>query len=85
MTRAQEDEAVGPGLEGKAASAAPARPHHGFLSQESLRAGPILDIEVDHGRQLLVLTRDGVAMPTYLTTPDALRAGALVADLAESR
>ena len=45
----------------------------------------ILDIEVDHDRRLLILTRDGVATPTYLTTPDALRAGAIVAALTEAR
>lgn len=36
-------------------------------------------------RRLLILTRDGVATPTYLTTPDALRAGAIVAALTEAR
>ena len=45
----------------------------------------ILDVEVDHDRRLLILTRDGVATPTYLTTPDALRAGAIVAALTEAR
>ncbi len=45
----------------------------------------ILDVEVDHDRRLLILTRDGVATPTYLTTPDALRAGAIVAALTEGR
>ena len=44
----------------------------------------ILDVEVDQDRRLLVLTRDGVATPTYLTTPDALRAGAIVAALTET-
>ena len=51
----------------------------------SIPTGKILDVEVDHDRQLLVLTRDGVATPTFLATPDALRAGAIVATLAESR
>ena len=45
----------------------------------------ILDLEVDHDRQPLVLTRNGVATPTYLTTPDALRAGAIVAALTDRR
>ena len=45
----------------------------------------ILDVEVDPDRQLVVLTRDGVATPTCLTTPDALRAGAIVATLTEDR
>ena len=40
---------------------------------------------MDHDRQVLVLTRDGVATPSYLTTPDALRAGAIVAALTEER
>ena len=51
----------------------------------SVPIGKILDVEVDHDRQLLVLTRDGVATPTYLTTPDALRAGAIVAALTDRR
>ena len=51
----------------------------------SFPLGKILDVEVDQDRQLLVLTRDGVATPTYLTTPDALRAGAIVASLTEAR
>lgn len=51
----------------------------------SFPIGKILDVEVDHDRQLLVLTRDGVATPTCLTTPDALRAGAIVAALTERR
>ena len=50
----------------------------------SFPLGKILDVEVDQDRQLLVLTRDGVATPTYLTTPDALRAGAIVAALTET-
>ena len=49
----------------------------------SFPIGKILDVEVDHDRQLLILTRDNVATPTYVTTPDALRAGALVAALTE--
>ena len=51
----------------------------------SFPIGKILEIEVDHDRRLLILTRDGVATPTYLTTPDALRAGAIVAALTEAR
>ena len=51
----------------------------------SFPIGKILNVEVDHDRQLLILTRDGVATPTCLTTPDALRAGAIVAALAEDR
>ena len=51
----------------------------------SIANSKIVDVEVDHDRQLLTLTRDGVATPTYLTTPDALRAGAIVAALTESR
>ena len=55
------------------------------LGVTSIPIGRILDIEVDHDRQLLVLIRDGVATPTYVTTPDALRAGAIVAALADRR
>ncbi len=51
----------------------------------SFPIGKILDVEVDHDRQLLILTRDNVATPTCLTTPDALRAGAIVAALTEKR
>ena len=51
----------------------------------SFPIGKILDVEVDHDRQLLILTRDNVATPTCLTTPDALRAGAIVAALTEER
>ncbi len=51
----------------------------------SFPIGKILDVEVDHDRQLLILTRDDVATPTCLTTPDALRAGAIVAALTEER
>ncbi len=51
----------------------------------SFPIGKILDVEVDHDRQLLILTRDNVATPTCLTTPDALRAGAIVAALTEAR
>ena len=49
----------------------------------SFPIGKIIDVEVDHDRQLLVLTRDNLATPTCLTTPDALRAGAIVAALTE--
>ena len=63
-------------------SSAVALIHQGVTS---LPIGRILDVEVDHDRRLLVLTRDGVATPTDLTTPDALRAGAIVAALTESR
>ena len=51
----------------------------------SFPIGKILDVEVDHDRGLLILTRDNVATPTCLTTPDALRAGAIVAALTERR
>lgn len=49
----------------------------------SFPIGKIIDVEVDQDRQLLILTRDNVATPTCLTTPDALRAGAIVAALTE--
>ena len=68
----------------------------GFYLGKSSRAGPIrfnlskssigasFGVTGARDRRLL-LTRDGVATPTCLTTPDALRAGAIVAALAESR
>ena len=49
----------------------------------SIALDKILDLEVDEDRQLLTLTRDGVATPAYLTTPDALRAGAIIAAVAD--
>jgi hypothetical protein len=42
----------------------------------------VLAIHVDSDRNLLAITKDGSAAPVYLTTPDALRAGALIARLA---
>lgn len=48
----------------------------------SIALDKIVDLEVDEDRQLLTLTRDGLVTPLYLTTPDALRAGAVIAVLA---
>ena len=48
----------------------------------SIALDKVVDLEVDEDRQLLTLTRDGLVMPAYLTTPDALRAGAVIAGLA---
>ena len=48
----------------------------------SIALDKVVDLEVDEDRQLLTLTRDGLVMPAYLTTPDALRAGAIIAGLA---
>ena len=42
----------------------------------------VLAIHVDTDRNLLAITKDGSTAPVYLTTPDALRAGALMARLA---
>src|SRR5690606_28662103 len=39
----------------------------------------ILDIEVDVDRNLLRIVRDGVKTPLLVTTPDAVRAGAVLA------
>ncbi|HEX7089554.1 MAG TPA: DUF4236 domain-containing protein [Longimicrobiales bacterium] len=39
----------------------------------------ILDVDVDLDRNLLVITRDGAKTPMLLTTPDAARAGAVLA------
>ena len=49
----------------------------------SIALDKIVDLEVDEDRQLLTLTRDGLVTPSYLTTPDALKAGAVIAALAE--
>ena len=49
----------------------------------SIALDKIVDLEVDEDRQLLTLTRDGLVTPGYLTTPDALRAGAIIAALAK--
>ena len=48
----------------------------------SIALDKIVDLEVDEDRQLLTLTRDGLVTPSYLTTPDALKAGAIIAALA---
>ncbi len=42
----------------------------------------VLALHVDSDRNLLAITKDGSAAPVYLTTPDALRASALIARLA---
>ena len=47
----------------------------------SIALDKIVDLEVDEDRQLLTLTRDGLVTPSYLTTPDALEAGAIIAAL----
>ena len=54
--------------------------HEGMTS---IALDKIVDLEVDEDRQLLTLTRDGLVTPGYLTTPDALRAGAIIAALAK--
>ena len=48
----------------------------------SIPLDKIVDLEVDEDRQLLTLTQDGLVTPSYLTTPDALNAGAIIAALA---
>lgn len=48
----------------------------------SITLDKIVDLEVDEDRQLLTLTRDGLVTPSYVTTPDALKAGAIIAALA---
>ena len=54
--------------------------HEGMTS---IALDKIVDLEVDEDRQLLTLTRDGLVTPGYLTTPAALRAGAIIAALAK--
>ena len=53
--------------------------HQGMTS---IALEKIVDLEVDEDRQLLTLTRDGLVTPSYLTTPNALEAGAIIAALA---
>lgn len=53
--------------------------HEGMTS---IPLDKVVDLEIDEDRQLLTLTRDGLVTPAYLTTPAALRAGAIVAALA---
>jgi len=45
----------------------------------SFRLRRLLEVEVDRDRNLVTLVRDGVRTPTWLSTPDALRAGAIIA------
>ena len=47
----------------------------------SIALDKVVDLEIDEDRQLLTLTRDGLVTPTYLTTPAALRTGAIIAAL----
>ena len=48
----------------------------------SIKMDKILDVEVDFDRNLLTITRDGLKNPTMVTTPDALKAGAIISHLA---
>ncbi|HEX7048922.1 MAG TPA: hypothetical protein VF188_01820, partial [Longimicrobiales bacterium] len=48
----------------------------------SVRIDRILDVEVDIDRSLLRIVRDGVKTPMLITTPDAVRAGAVLAAVA---
>lgn len=45
----------------------------------SVRMDRILDVEVDVDRNLIRITKDGTKSPTLVTTPDAVRAGAIIA------
>lgn len=47
-----------------------------------VRIDRILDLEVDLDQNLLRLTKDDAKTPTLLTTPDAARAGAIIAAVA---
>ena len=53
--------------------------HEGMTS---IPLDKVVDLEIDEDRQLLTLTRDGLVTPAYLTTPAALRTGAIIAALA---
>jgi hypothetical protein len=48
----------------------------------SIKLDKLLDVEVDTDANLITLTKDGVQRPTYLTTPDAPRAAAILATAA---
>jgi hypothetical protein len=39
----------------------------------------IIDLEVDYDQSLLTITKDGVRAPVLLTTPDVMKAGAILA------
>lgn len=45
----------------------------------TVRLDKILDLDVDYDRSLLIVTKDGTRSPVIITTPDALKAGAIVA------
>jgi hypothetical protein len=49
----------------------------------AVRLGTILQIEADPQQNVLSLTRDSVAAPLLLTTPDAMLAGAVLSALVE--
>lgn len=48
----------------------------------SVRHDKILDLDVDYDRSLLIITKDGSRSPVLLTTPDAMKAGAIIATVA---
>ncbi len=43
----------------------------------------IIDLEIDYDQSLLIITKDGVQKPIYLTTPDPIRAGAILSRVAD--
>lgn len=45
----------------------------------SVNLNKILDLDVDYDRNLLMITKDGASSPLIVTTPDALKAGAILA------
>lgn len=45
----------------------------------TVRLDNILNLDVDYDRSLLIVTKDGTHSPVIVTTPDALKAGAIVA------
>lgn len=48
----------------------------------SIRHEKIIDLELDYDQSLLTITKDGVQKPIYITTPDPIRAGAILAKAA---
>lgn len=50
--------------------------HSGTSSIEHRK---IMDVELDYDQSLLTIRKDGVQKPVYITTPDPIRAGAILA------
>jgi hypothetical protein len=49
----------------------------------SIRFEKIVDLEIDADQNLLSITKDGAQKPVFVTTPDAMKVGAMLATLTE--